>query len=656
MTAKKKPSLFKRLWDGLFKSSRPAYMDDPAAASQKAKRRHKQASKPHHRPAKKAKSTATPDAELTPDQPAFWGYVDAKGHVRLKGSDQILGKSNRSKKAALAEFAARFDDQLARLERLEALDAEATLEHQHWQSLETLAEDLKRRPGLGDLDQLNTRLQALQERVNQAAASIKAKRQELLDSLAVLAQRAKIEDVSSEVAALEQHWQGLTVTGAPEEAPLVLRFERSVKAIRQLQSQVDRDQDSLSEEGETLLSELEAHVSDSAWQAAQALLEKKAARRALIERALGEGMRRRFGEVEAVIAANIADEARLLAAAKAEVDAQRDTLLAALDSFIEEQGWHGDGGAFSEMKREWQALNQTQEFANPTQELAFAQLSARLQDALREERDERAERKQEMEASRQDLLEELEACLKSARTAKDAKAWAEVDDAVAGIKQAWQDLAVAATSEQRQALAAALDTLAHIRQDHYERQSENREQALEKKRILIDDVTKFSPSLGSKELRQHLADSLEAWKAAGSAGRENEDGLWEAYNAARETVRQEITRLRGVEAAEAAERLSAAFAAKKERQAQLENLIMVDELLNDSKPSKSLEKQIEKKRGQVRELQDQMMDIQRRLRDLAKFTAAQAAEGESYEDLSEKEADAVSEVAPGAPDQGAQNG
>ena len=115
-----------------------------------------------------------------------------------------------------------------------------------------------------------------------------------------------------------------------------------------------------------------------------------------------------------------------------------------------------------------------------------------------------------------------------------------------------------------------------------------------------------------------MADSLEAWKAAGSAGRDQEDELWQAYNAARDLVRLEIDRLRQVEAGEAAERLAAAFAAKKERQAQIENLIMVDELLHESKPSKSLEKQIEKKRAQVRELQDQMMDIQRRLRDMAK--------------------------------------
>lgn len=633
MTAKKKPSLFKRLWDGLFKSGRPVYMEDKTAASQKAKRRHKQANKSHSKPQPKAgkKASTAATSELSPDQPAYWGYVDAKGHVRLKSSEQILGKSNRSKKAALAEFAAIYEDQQARLARLEALDQAKVLESEHWQGLEALAEDIKRRPGLGDLPALQARLAALQARVSEAAASIRQRRQALLDELSLLSQRAKVEDVSADLAALEQQWQGLTVMGSPEEAPLVLRFERSAKAIRQLQNQVDRDQGGLSEEGEALLGDLEALVADSAWQAAQTLLNKKATRRALIERALGVDMRRRLGEIEAVIEANVADEVRQHQTALAKIDAQRQAILEALTQHIETRGWHGDAGAFAQMKRDWQALNSDGDLINPTQDLAFAQLSARLQDALREERDERAERKQEVAQTRQELLDALEGWLKTARAAKDAKGWVAVDEAVASIKQAWQDQAVAANAAERQALASGLDALAQARQDYYERQSQNRDKALEKKRILIDDVTKFSPSLGSKELRQHLADSLEAWKAAGSAGREYEDDLWEAYNAARETVRQEIERLRGVEANEAAERLSGAFAAKKERQAQLENLIMVDELLNESKPSKSLEKQIEKKRTQVRELQDQMMDIQRRLRELAKLAATRSAGEEAPE-------------------------
>ncbi len=626
MTAKKKTSLLKRIWDGLFRSGRPVYMEDRSATSQKAKRRHKQAVKAQHKPAKKAKTVAVAPVELTPDQPAYWGYVDAKGHVRLKDNDQILGKSSRSKKAALAEFASRFTEQQARLERLENLEGTEALERENRQALEALSEDVKRRPGLGDVAQLTSRLAALQASYDDAAQHLKTQRQTLLDALGALNQEAKFQDVSAALDDLETRWQALVATGSPEEAPLMLRFERSVKAIRQLQSQVDGSQDALAEEGAALLAELEEQIENSAWQSAKALLGKKAARRALIERALGEEIRDRFSKLDQVIDVNLDEEARKTTAAKEEADRQRHAILEALAQFIDMQGWRAEPSGFSAIKQDWQALQADAALANSAQELLFAQESARLQDALSAERSARAERKQEAERSRQDLLESLDSWLRQAQVAQGPKDWSAIDDGLAGIKQAWAALDLAASKAEQDALNSGLQALSQARQDYYDSQDKGREQALEKKRILIDDVTKFSPSLGSKELRQHLSESLESWKAAGSAGREHEDALWEAYNQARDTVRQEIDRLRGVEAVEAAERLSAAFAAKKDRQAQLENLIMVDELLNESKPSKSLQKQIEKKKSQIRELQDQMMDIQRRLRDLSRLNAAETAE------------------------------
>lgn len=643
MPAKKKPSLFKRVWNALFKPARPVYLEDKA--SNKAKRRSKSqaaGARAAQKPAKRVAEAAP--AALTPDQPGYWGYMDAKGNVRLKGSDRVLGKSNRSKKAALQDFAQRFADQDARVAALESLGQDAALEPAHWQSLERLAQEIKQQPGLGDVPALEARLAALETRYAKAAQDLHDQRQAMLDELAVLAQLGKAQDVSGELTALEARWTALVTTGAVDEAPQLLRFDRSVKAIRQLQSQVDGNKDELTAEGERLADDLEALVEDSAWIEAEALLAKRAERRALIERALGEGMRKRFGDLEAVIAANAAEQRQALAEEKAAQDDARLAVLERFKAYVAQEAWRTEPELARAIKQEWQALQAEASLHNPSQDLAFAQVSAALQDALRAQNDQRAEARQEASNTRQGLLEDLAALASEAKSTPVSQGWAAFDERLSTLRKAWAALEPAATSSEQLELSRALDRLADLRQAHFERQAENREQALEKKRILIDDVAKFSPALSSKALRQHLADSLEAWKAAGSAGRDQEDELWQAYNAARDLVRLEIDRLRQVEAGEAADRLAAAFAAKKERQAQIENLIMVDELLHESKPSKSLEKQIEKKRAQVRELQDQMMDIQRRLRDMAKRKKAGSPGDEDGEVPTDESVDEASNL------------
>ncbi len=617
MSVKKKPSVFKRVWNALFKPARPVYLEDKASG--KTKRRAKsQATQARaaHKPAKRAAEVET--TALTPDQPAYWGYMDGKGNVRLKGSDRVLGKSNRSKKAALQDFAERFADQEARVAVLESLGQSAALEPAHWQSLERLALEIKQQPGLGDLSALEARLADLEARFANAARELHDQRQAMLDELAVLAQLGKAQDVSGELADLEGRWSTLVVTGAVDEAPQLLRFERSVKAIRQLQSQVDHNKDALRAEGDQLAENLEILIEDSAWIEAEALLTKRGERRALIERALGEEMRKRFTDLEAVIAANAAEQRQVQAADKAAQDEARQTVLDRFKAYLEQGDWRDAPEVARAIKQDWQALQADASLHNPSQDLIFAQLRAALQDGLRDQQSARAELRQEASNTRQSMLERLETLAAEAKSAPAAQGWSVFDDGIKDVRTAWAKLKPAASATEEQALCAAMDRLGDLRQAHFERQAAGRDQALEKKRILIDDVAKFSPALGSKELRQHLADSLDAWKAAGSAGRDHDEGLWQSYNAARDLVRLEIDRLRQIEAGEAAERLAAAFAAKKERQAQIENLIMVDELLQESKPSKSLEKQIEKKRAQVRELQDQMMDIQRRLREMAK--------------------------------------
>ena len=618
MSSKKKPSIFKRLWNALFKPARPVYLEDKASAS-KAKRRHKSSASPAKagpKPAKRAPD-ALP-AELTPDQPAYWGYMDAKGNVRLKGSERVLGKSNRSKKAALQDFAKRFADQEARTAALEALGQEAAHDPAHWRSLERLSAEIKQQPGLGDLSALEARIAALEARFAEAAQALHDQRQALLDELALLAQLGKAQDVSADLDALEARWSALATTGSVDEAPQLLRFERSAKAIRQHQSQVEGNKEDLASQGAELAEALEALVEDSAWDQAEAMLVKRAERRALIERALGDAMRKRFADLEAVIAANVAEQRQALAVERADQDAARQEVLTRFKTYVDQADWRQAPDLARGFKQEWHALQADAALSNPAQDLAFAQLSAALQDALAAQKSERAELREEASLNRQGLLEALAVLARDAKAAPAAQGWGGFDERLSEIRKAWDGLKPAANSDEQQDLTQALERLQALRQTHFDRQAENRDQALEKKRILIDDVAKFSPSLGSKELRQHLTDSLEAWKAAGSAGRDHDEPLWQAYNAARDLVREEIDRLRQIEAGEAAERMAAAFAAKKERQAQLETLIMVDELLQQSKPSKSLEKQIEKKRAQVRELQDQMMDIQRRLRDMSK--------------------------------------
>ncbi len=79
------------------------------------------------------------------------------------------------------------------------------------------------------------------------------------------------------------------------------------------------------------------------------------------------------------------------------------------------------------------------------------------------------------------------------------------------------------------------DTFFDNRREYYASLAEKREEAKEAKEAIVEKLQELSTSTEWKKTTKEINDLLEEWKAAGSAGRKNDEELWKQFSAARKT-------------------------------------------------------------------------------------------------------------------------
>ena len=228
------------------------------------------------------------------------------------------------------------------------------------------------------------------------------------------------------------------------------------------------------------------------------------------------------------------------------------------------------------------------------------------------------------------------------------------DGAKAGLEQAekavgsLKDLGRVARSEVEglsNDLRGARKALNEARKSFFETLDENRETIGYKKRALLDRLSFPPVGASTKELDQHVDAVMADWKAAGSAGRDQDQALWEEF--------QEIRgRLRGLrEEASAAERddygarLADAFTRKRELSYTIEDEIRMGRLVLEKQKDPKFEKELRRKERRLEDLRKDLSDIQRKLGKISKSKAERSPEQASAEEVTQNEAAGTSENA-----------
>lgn len=129
--------------------------------------------------------------------------------------------------------------------------------------------------------------------------------------------------------------------------------------------------------------------------------------------------------------------------------------------------------------------------------------------------------------------EELVRLAEEKRGSTDWKATAE---ALKGLQEEWKKLGTAGRAEDDSLwtrFRAPLDEFFERRSNDLAKRAAVRTGALDAKLALCEKAEALATSLDWKKTTEAFAALMEAWKAAGSAGREREQALWERFRSAR---------------------------------------------------------------------------------------------------------------------------
>lgn len=174
------------------------------------------------------------------------------------------------------------------------------------------------------------------------------------------------------------------------------------------------------------------------------------------------------------------------------------------------------------IKEEWSTLVNDGETA----------IEERFQKAL-EHHSTRGERIQEAVDAKRAILEE-------AKTLELSTEWRKSADRLKQLQKNWRDAGFAGEDNDQlwETFSAINDTFFNRRHEHYVAQESQRKDAKELKNALIEESKQLSTSEEWRETSKRFKEMLEEWKKVGSAGRDIDDTLWEAFNTPRQVFYQ----------------------------------------------------------------------------------------------------------------------
>lgn len=144
---------------------------------------------------------------------------------------------------------------------------------------------------------------------------------------------------------------------------------------------------------------------------------------------------------------------------------------------------------------------------------------------------ERAEFQRTGKAAKEALLAELEAI-------EEVEDWKTITRVLYELKDDWEDAAYAGKAYDAQLntkFKQRFDEILAAKDAYFGNLQVNRQSAKTTKEDLIKQAQAASGSTRWKETSQQMKALMDEWKAAGNAGREENDILWEQFNAARQS-------------------------------------------------------------------------------------------------------------------------
>lgn len=176
------------------------------------------------------------------------------------------------------------------------------------------------------------------------------------------------------------------------------------------------------------------------------------------------------------------------------------------------------------IKNEWESLSA---------EGIDSNLEKRFQDAL-----EKYENRSQNVSKAQEIKKEL---IQKAEAAKNSDAWAKTAQLMHQLQDEWKEAGFAGVGIDQdlwERFSAAKNHFFNRRKENYEEMKEAHEKAAVLKETLIEKAEAIKDSKEWKETREQMHALMDEWKAAGFAGRDVDQQLWDRFNAARQTFYQ----------------------------------------------------------------------------------------------------------------------
>lgn len=598
---------------------------NPHAAEERADQRRRDKRKKSTVPAAvRSKPKAVTAAASVKSHLAF---VDKSGNVRLSDGGRIVARAAKGSKAAALDAAtALYDQRLAEIDRLEAALATSAASLATFEDdLSRLKQDLRDQPGLGDLDALQLRFEQLEAALAEKTQGQWHSKRDIISTMEALA-TAPPSGLADRIDAAMQAWTEAGSAGSVHDTVLEKRFAAALEAATQRLTLVTEQPEVLEQERQAVLDALIALLAstDHSAETPEQL------------RHLGEAWRRVGGEdlaeanaqfqaMTAAIERDVDSVAEAAEALRQSVEAEAGALETRLSRFV------GDADALTD-RRARRALEQQvaalEARGGPENRDLTQPLDRRLDD-IQWRADREVERRMG-EAARlaADARSQLEQAGQIPAAIDSLKDWRAVETAanagLSGAEQALQALqalgpvARAETDSVTAELRQARKALGDARKAFFEALDESRETAGYRKRALLDRLSFPPQGATAKALDQHLESVLADWKVAGSAGREQDQALWEAFQAIRGRLRRLREEALTAERDDYGARLAEAFGRKREQVYAIEDEIRLGRMVLEQQPDPKFAKDLKRKEQRLDKLRQDLADIQRKLGKMSK--------------------------------------
>lgn len=618
-----------RFFRWMFTSSTPSYRNDAPAP------RKKGAAKPQKQKKAAAKERVLSEAA---EEGLRLGYVDKNGNVRLKADGRIVGLTTKKNKAeALAEAVEAY-----RAHQAVAEEFAARSDFRLIDDIAALRQAVKDAPGLGDFAALNSTLDGHHDRIVAVANDVKARKQAVLAAIDALPDENT--DGSPDWAGADQQllqlkadWTRIGTASSLFDGPLETRHDATLESYAKRKAAFSDDHTGNLARKNQLLRELirlAEHPDDRALTDTLSGIDKRWKRIGAVAPADEEQLEADFLQLKSDLFEQYADALADEETRQAALDEKRATALAALRALPSVTSPRSLSQNLRQLERTFRDLHARDRAHDYTD--SFKTLNAEA--ARLAHLDEQQDRERAATADRRTAI--LARAEQLAEADKHKVIWKDADKELLALIDEARELPHMRKTDRGEmlsALRAAHSRMKLNRAAFYDAQADKREASAARKQVLINDLPLYPHGASAADLRDRLDRSMEAWKAAGSAGREHDDDLWAAYRAQRDTLYEAIRMLRDQETEDFRATLSHRFERRKEEIYRLEREIAHEEMLADASKDEGktarLRKEAERKKGWLKKAQDDVVQIQRRLAKLAKQAESRKAAAEGASDV-----------------------